>query len=141
MHARRMTMSVPIIATPRAHRRVTRSSAPRAFLGALACLGMAGCQSARIAEQGIGFHEALVKMYDDQVWDSLIRAKQNKPFVLLNYTELFAQDAEQVAVGGGGGKLMPALTDARNGWFVAGSVSRAGVLNFKATPVVNSSVI
>src|SRR5262245_45520662 len=117
----------------------TPTVAVRVLLGALACLVMAGCQSARIAEQGIGFHEALVKMYDDQVWDSLIRAKQSRPFVLLNYTELFAQDAEQVEASGGGGKLVPSLFSAHNGWFVAGSAGRAGVLNFKATPVVNNS--
>jgi hypothetical protein len=80
-------------------------------------------------------------MYDDQVWDSLIRAKQNKPFVLLNYTELFGQDAEQIGVTGGGGELVPTLNDAKNGWFAAGTAQRSGVLNFKAAPVVNSSVI
>src|SRR5262249_24826253 len=104
--------------------RATRSSASRALLVVTTCLGMAGCQSARIAEQGIGLHEALVKMYDDQVWDSLIRAKQNRPFVLLNYTELFGQDAEQVSANGGGGKLVPSLSGAETGWFVAGSVGR-----------------
>src|SRR5262245_38965710 len=127
----RSTSSYASARVPLADRPVTRSTAPRVLLGTLACLAMAGCQGARIAEQGVGFHEALVRMYDDQVWDSLIRAKQNRPFVLLNYTELFAQDVEQVAVGGGGGKLVPTLSDARDGWFVVGSVERAGVLNFK----------
>ena len=119
----------------------THSLAPRLLLAALPCFVAAGCQSTRIAGQGIGFHEALVKMYDDQVWDSLIRAKQNRPFVLLNYTELFGQDAEQVGATGGGGELVPTLSDAKNGWFVAGSAQRTGVLNFKAAPVGNSSVI
>src|SRR5882672_9565137 len=105
--------------------RPTLSPAPRLLFAALACLVAAGCQSARIAGQGIGFHEALVKMYDDQVWDSLIRAKQNRPFVLLNYTELFAQDVEQVAASGGGGRLVPSLSDANSGWLVAGSAQRA----------------
>jgi hypothetical protein len=121
--------------------RLTHSLAPRPLLPALACLVAAGCQSARIAGQGIGFHDALVKMYDDQVWDSLIRAKQNRPFVLLNYTELFGQDTEEVGASGGGGEFVPTLNGARNGWFVAGSAQRTGVLNFKATPVGNSSVI
>jgi hypothetical protein len=121
--------------------RPTLSPAPRLLLAALACLVAAGCQSARIAGQGIGFHDALVKMYDDQVWDSLIRAKQNRPFVLLNYTELFGQDTEQVGATGGGGELVPTLSGAKNGWFAAGSAQRTGVLNFKAAPVGNSSVI
>src|SRR5262245_33941251 len=126
---------------PLAGRRPSHFSAWHLLLAALAALGFAGCQSARIAGQGIGFHDALLKMCDDQVWDSLIRAKQNKPFVLVNYTELFAQDVEQVAASGGGGKLVPSLAEANSGWFVAGSAQRAGVLNFKAVPVVNSGVI
>src|SRR5262245_14724174 len=115
---------------PLVRRRVRSCSAPRLLLAMLACLAVFGCQSERIAKQGTGFHDALVKMYDDQVWDSLIRAKQNKPFVLLNYTELFGQDAEQVSASGGSGKLVPSLFNANNGWFVAGSADRAGVLNF-----------
>lgn len=121
--------------------RPTVIPAPRLLLAALACLLAPGCQSARIAGQGIGFHEALVKMYDDQVWDSLIRAKQNKPFVLLNYTELFGQDTEQIGATGGGGEIVPSLSGAKNGWFAAGSAQRTGVLNFKASPVGNSGVI
>jgi hypothetical protein len=123
-------------------RSYSKSLSPiRLILAVQSCLVAAGCQSARIAGQGIGFRDALVKMYDDQVWDSLIRAKQNKPFVLLNYTELFGQDAEQVDVSGSGGEFVPSLRGAKNGWLVAGSAQRSGLLNFKAAPVGNGNVI
>lgn len=111
------------------------------LLAGLVSLIAGGCQSARIAGQGIGFHDALLKMYDDQVWDSLIRAKQNKLFVLLNYTELFAQDVEEVGASGGGGGFSPALLGAKNLWHADGSAQRTGILNFKATPVGNGGVI
>src|SRR5690349_3554004 len=105
-------------------------SAPRWFLASVSLLFVTGCQDARIAGQGIGFREALVKMYDDEVWDSLIRAKQNRPFVLLNYTEVFAQDAEQIGASGGGGEITPSLLGSKSGWRVDASAQRAGVLNF-----------
>src|ERR1700736_365513 len=75
----------------------------------LLCVLLAGCQDKRIAAQSIGFHEAVVNTYDEQFWDSLIRARQHRLFVLLNYTELFGQDSENVGAAGGGGEFVPTL--------------------------------
>jgi hypothetical protein len=114
-------------------------------------LGMCGCQGQRIGIQGLDFREALLCMYTEQIIDNLIRAYENQPFVQLEYTELFAQQLDEI---GADGTMGETVTDSRGTAFsadssstsgrnivsafsISGSVNWKGTLNFKARPITN----
>lgn len=70
----------------------------------LGLIALAGCQAQRIGGQGKDFRAALLDMYTDQIMDNLIRAKNNEPFVQLEYTELFVLEADEISGGGSWGE-------------------------------------
>jgi hypothetical protein len=114
-----------------------------------------GCQGDRLAGQGIAFREALLEMYDDQLWDSLIRAKCYQPFVLLDFTELFAEDMEEASAEGSYQETVASKRTTTLGaasttlgerlvtplWAAKATAKRVGKMNFKAKPVDNAAVV
>src|SRR6266478_4380262 len=59
-----------------------------------------GCLSRQIARDGTHLREAMLDIYTDQVMDNLIRARSNMPFVQMKYSNIQANDAQDLSVNG-----------------------------------------
>lgn len=110
-----------------------------------------GCQSERMALQGISFRDAVMDIYTDQILNNLIRAKNDQLFVQLRLTHLTVEEDDTASLGGSFGDTtsdtrnlaMAAASTATHNRNVVGTFSisprieRKGTLSFDADPLVD----
>jgi|GEM_PF-3909066 len=115
---------------------------------------LAGCQSTRLTLQGQGLRDMVRSIYSDQLMDSLVRAKNDQPFVLLRLHDMAVEemdvaalsatfgdqgvDMHNLALGGA-----PGLTNARTvtgGYSMTPSVSRSARMSFQADPIAHDDL-
>jgi len=70
----------------------------RKALVALFLLGIAGCGAKRLAHEHADMRQALLKLYEEQVLDNLIRAHNNRAIVQLDYSNVIGTLTESLGV-------------------------------------------
>jgi hypothetical protein len=66
-----------------------------ALLG-IYCLLATGCLARQVAADGKNFRQALLDMYTEQLMDNLIKARNNQPFLQVDYKGLLVTDTQTV---------------------------------------------
>jgi hypothetical protein len=100
---------------------------------AIVCL--TGCTTAQVRWDAIGVREQVMKFYNDEIMDNLVRMKEGLPFVHVDVSTVSAAAASQLTGSAGGGDTR---TFSRPGLLGAmGTVSRSVVrpFSFSITPL------
>jgi hypothetical protein len=117
------------------------------FAGASCCCG---CLARQVARDGINLRQAILEMYTDQVMDNLVRARSNMPFVQLKYTQIQANDADDLSAIGAIDQTITAMRTLAtaaatrtltNDYKASATGDRKRVMNFTADPITDQNDI